>query len=228
MYGTMNILLDTNSDVEEIDFFVANSPYQINVLAQLNDELPKTDVEALEKEIAMPGWGRWSGQAPTRGQKRKLEKAIDDAKRVREAAASARKDANKKSVVISEKVDRKALKYTGTMLPHPFSSREQFERSIRQPLVSFLQTMQCTYPVPWGTITVLIWHSKLISSGFFLKNVVVLQAPEMNTDSAFRNLVRPKVLRAAGQLISPPRMSASSGSVADVPAIVSGRSRSRS
>ena len=112
----------------------------------MNDELPKTDVQALEREIAMPGWGRWSGQAPTRGQKRKLEKAIDEAKKVHNAAASARKDANKKSVIISEKVDRKALKYTGTKLPHPFNSREHFERSMRQPLVTLLQSLQFTAP----------------------------------------------------------------------------------
>lgn len=141
--------MDRNFDVKETDFARIRCTKK-NVLVQLNDELPKADVEALEKEIAMPGWGRWSGQAPTRGQKRKLEKAVDDAKKVREAAASARKDANKKTVIISEKLDRKALKYTGTKLPHPFNSREHFERSIRQPLVTFLQTIQCTAPVLWG------------------------------------------------------------------------------
>lgn len=55
-------------------------------------------------------------------------------RRQREAAAAGRKDAKLKYVVISEKYDKKAIKYTAPAAPFPFTSQEAYERSIRQPL----------------------------------------------------------------------------------------------
>jgi U3 small nucleolar RNA-associated protein 14 len=54
--------------------------------------------------------------------------------RDRAAAAAGRKDAKMKTVVMSEKWDKKAAKYTAGSLPFPYTSREVYEGSIRQPL----------------------------------------------------------------------------------------------
>ena len=55
-------------------------------------------------------------------------------RRQREAAAAGRADSSLKYVVVSEKWDKKAAKYTTPAAPFPFNSPELYERSIRQPL----------------------------------------------------------------------------------------------
>ena len=49
-------------------------------------------------------------------------------------AADRRRDAALKNVIISEKRDKKASKFTVSGVPFPFKTREQFERSVRTPL----------------------------------------------------------------------------------------------
>ena len=41
---------------------------------------------------------------------------------------------NEADVIISEKRDKKGAKFTTAGVPYPFKSREQFERSLRNPL----------------------------------------------------------------------------------------------
>lgn len=54
--------------------------------------------------------------------------------RERAAAVGRRKDAKLDHVVISERWDKKAAKFTTPELPFPFKSKDAYERSIRQPL----------------------------------------------------------------------------------------------
>lgn len=56
--------------------------------------------------------------------------------RQKEAARLGRKDAKLKAVAISERHDKKAFKYNSTALPYPYTSKEAFEGSMRQPLGS--------------------------------------------------------------------------------------------
>ena len=51
-----------------------------------------------------------------------------------DAAAASRKDAALRHVIISEKRNKKASKFTTAGVPFPFKTREQFERSLRNPL----------------------------------------------------------------------------------------------
>ena len=56
------------------------------------------------------------------------------AERDRANAAAGRTDAKMRNVVISEKWDKKAAKYSAGSLPFPYDSKEVYESSIRQPL----------------------------------------------------------------------------------------------
>ena len=82
-----------------------------------------------QKEL--PGWGSWSGvkESKTREKRRiKQRKAV-----FREAAAK-RADAKMDKVIMAENRDKKFLKYSVDKVPFPFTSREQYERAMRQPL----------------------------------------------------------------------------------------------
>ena len=87
---------------------------------------------------ALPGWGSWTGEGIS---KRSL---LRDAKRnarnphlvSTEAGVKPadRRDAKLKGVIVSEKRVKKNAKYLASTLPHPFESRQQYERSLRIPM----------------------------------------------------------------------------------------------
>jgi len=52
----------------------------------------------------------------------------------REELISERTDAKIKHVILNQKKDKKAAKYLNSQVPYPFTSREAYERSLRQPL----------------------------------------------------------------------------------------------
>lgn len=54
--------------------------------------------------------------------------------RRREAAAAGRKDAKLKTVVISERWDKKAAKHNTASVPFPYTSKQLYEATMRQPL----------------------------------------------------------------------------------------------
>eukprot|EP00951_Prasinocladus_malaysianus_P050483 scaffold680897_cov46-Prasinocladus_malaysianus.AAC.1 len=58
----------------------------------------------------------------------------EKAEAARKRAAAERADAKKRAVVISEKFDRKAAKYTAENVPHGFGSKEVYEASMRHPM----------------------------------------------------------------------------------------------
>lgn len=55
-------------------------------------------------------------------------------KKIAGVAPSARADAGKAHLIVSERKDKKASKYFVKDLPHPYTSRAQFERSLEQPV----------------------------------------------------------------------------------------------
>ena len=92
------------------------------------------DKEAAAAEL--PGWGSWGGlgaRPDRRAEQRKQSAAEARAKLIAEASAR-RKDAALRNVIVSEKRDKKAAQFTTAGVPFPFTSREQFERSLRAPL----------------------------------------------------------------------------------------------
>lgn len=96
------------------------------------EELPE-----FEEPADLPGWGKWEADKKT---PKWILKARAKAEEQRKEALSSRKDRRLKHVVISERYDKKAAKYTTTSLPFPFKTREEYERSIRTPLGSDFNT----------------------------------------------------------------------------------------
>ncbi|RIA97330.1 small-subunit processome [Glomus cerebriforme] len=89
------------------------------------------DDEPKEQDLTLPGWGSWSGKGVKKPKKKKLVLAKPLPGGIE---ASKRKDAKLQYVIINEKRIKKAKKYLSTNIPHPFETREQYERSLRTPL----------------------------------------------------------------------------------------------
>ncbi|KAI8887091.1 small-subunit processome [Backusella circina FSU 941] len=102
-----------------------------DVVAEFEDEKMGEIQEDGDKveDLTLPGWGEWAGagikKRKNKKQILKVTKGIDQDKR---------KDAKLKSVIISEKVNKKAEKYRVSAIPFPFKTMEQYERSLRAPI----------------------------------------------------------------------------------------------
>ena len=105
------------------------------------EDFSKEKAETMEEEgdqvvdNGLPGWGSWTGQGISKkaqkAQKRNLARFKTTVKGVQE---DKRKDAALDRVIINEKKVKKNNKYLASELPHPFESREQYQRSLRFPL----------------------------------------------------------------------------------------------
>ena len=93
--------------------------------------LPTPTPSQVEAPSTLPGWGMWAG---AQREPRWMRDAKVKAERDRANAAAGRTDAKMRNVVISEKWDKKAAKYSAGSLPFPYDSKEVYESSIRQPL----------------------------------------------------------------------------------------------
>lgn len=81
---------------------------------------------------SLPGWGSWAGEGVSKkAQKRAKGRFLTTIKGVSEEK---RQDAKLKRVIINEKTVKKNSKYLASELPHPFETRQQYERSLRLPL----------------------------------------------------------------------------------------------
>ena len=75
----------------------------------------------MEEPSVLPGWGTWSN-AKQEPRWLRDKRAAADAEKARLLAA--RRDARTKSVIISEKWDKKAAKYSTPSLPFPYVQKE--------------------------------------------------------------------------------------------------------
>ena len=81
---------------------------------------------------SLPGWGSWAGEGVSKkAQKRAKGRFLTTIKGV---AEDKRQDAKLEKVIINEKRVKKNSKYLASELPHPFESRQQYERALRLPL----------------------------------------------------------------------------------------------
>eukprot|EP00644_Phytophthora_capsici_P015987 jgi/Phyca11/122796/e_gw1.49.85.1 len=120
-------------------------------LAQEKDRLAGQDADAkkgaeVAKLMGMSGWGSWAGDGVkvSRRQIAREQKAKDIAREAKQKALAGRKDARMERVLINEKKDKKAAKYTVKDVPYPFTSREEYEAAMRNPLGSDWNTSQVT------------------------------------------------------------------------------------
>ena len=84
-----------------------------------------------------PGWGDWAGtglagvsEKTLRNRKRQLDTLEEENAKKRVA----RKDGQVYNVMISDRRVKSSSKYKIAAVPHPFTSREEYERSIQMPL----------------------------------------------------------------------------------------------
>ncbi|MCL7028146.1 hypothetical protein MKW94_029812 [Papaver nudicaule] len=98
-------------------------------LETLNEENPEP-----EKPTLVPGWGQWTHVQKKKGLPSWMVKEHAIAQKKREDALKERKDSHLKHVIISERLDKKAEKLHTTTVPHPYTSKEQYEITLRVPL----------------------------------------------------------------------------------------------
>ncbi|KAM3512200.1 hypothetical protein MY11210_004118 [Beauveria gryllotalpidicola] len=83
-------------------------------------------------DTTLPGWGAWVGEGVSRRElKRNAGRFLTKVEGVK---PKDRKDAKLAKVIINEKRIKKNNLYMASQLPHPFESREQYERSLRLPV----------------------------------------------------------------------------------------------
>jgi len=77
-------------------------------------------------DMTVPGWGSWGGRGTKKSQpKPRLIPGVTPA---------ARADAGKAWVITSERKDKKASRYMVKDLPHPYTTKAQFESSLEMPI----------------------------------------------------------------------------------------------
>ncbi|KIW63203.1 hypothetical protein PV04_10068 [Phialophora macrospora] len=105
---------------------------------EVQREFAKEKKETVEDEgdqvidNSLPGWGNWAGEGISKkAQKRAKGRFVTTIKGV---ARDKRQDVKLDKVIVNEKRVKKNSKYLASELPHPFESRQQYERSLRLPL----------------------------------------------------------------------------------------------
>lgn len=104
------------------------------VVATFEQEKRATIQDEDEKVIdnTLPGWGSWTGPGiGKKAQRRNKGKVLT---KIPGIVAEKRQDAKLERVIINEKRVKKNSKYLASSLPHPFETRQQYERSLRLPV----------------------------------------------------------------------------------------------
>lgn len=104
------------------------------VVANFEHEKRATVQDEDEKIIdeTLPGWGSWTGAGiGKKAERRNKGKVLTKIPGIR---AEKRQDAKLDRVIINEKRVKKNSKYLASSLPHPFETRQQYERSLRLPV----------------------------------------------------------------------------------------------
>ncbi|POR35184.1 U3 small nucleolar RNA-associated protein 14 [Tolypocladium paradoxum] len=99
-------------------------------------EREKADVaEADDDKVidkTLPGWGSWVGDGVgNRERKRHQGRFLTKVEGIKKKD---RRDAKLDKVIVNEKRIKKNDRYLASQLPHPFESRQQYERSLRLPV----------------------------------------------------------------------------------------------
>ncbi|KAI4182404.1 MAG: hypothetical protein L6R41_006003 [Letrouitia leprolyta] len=105
-----------------------------NVVGRFEEEKEERMQSEDEKIIdnTLAGWGSWIGAGiGKKAQRRKQKRFLSKQEGVPRAK---RQDAKLDKVIINEKKVKKNVKYLASQLPHPFETRQQYERSLRLPV----------------------------------------------------------------------------------------------
>ncbi|RLN21255.1 hypothetical protein BBJ28_00002860 [Nothophytophthora sp. Chile5] len=120
-------------------------------LALEKDRLASRDSKAkkgaeIAKLVGMSGWGSWAGEGVpvSKRQLAREQQAKDLARAAKQQALAGRKDAKMEKVLINEKKDKRAANFSVKDVPYPFTSREEYEAAMRNPLGSDWNTATAT------------------------------------------------------------------------------------
>lgn len=105
-----------------------------DVIANFEKEKEETMLSEDEKIIdnTLAGWGNWTGPGiGKKAQRRNMNRFLSKQEGIPKAK---RQDAKLDKVIINEKRAKKNAKYLASQLPHPFETRQQYERSLRLPV----------------------------------------------------------------------------------------------
>jgi U3 small nucleolar RNA-associated protein 14 len=109
------------------------------------EEQRRKATEQLRRAAASSGsrqLSRWAQAALAKEEERKAKKVEADAAAA--ARKSSRRDSGLSKVVISEKRDKKLAQHQADVVPFPFTSREAYERSLRNPVGAEWNTLSTT------------------------------------------------------------------------------------
>ncbi|KAI4276595.1 MAG: hypothetical protein LQ337_002378 [Flavoplaca oasis] len=105
-----------------------------DVVANFEKEKEETMKSEDEKTVdeTLAGWGHWTGA----GIGKKVQRRNKNQILAKQAGIpkAQRQDAKLDKVIINEKRVKKNSKYLASQLPHPFETRQQYERSLRLPV----------------------------------------------------------------------------------------------
>ncbi|KAL8723082.1 MAG: hypothetical protein Q9225_000553 [Loekoesia sp. 1 TL-2023] len=105
-----------------------------DVVANFEKEKDETMQSEDEKTVdnTLAGWGSWVGAGiGKKAQRRNKNRFLSKQEGIPQAK---RQDAKLDKVIINEKRVKKNVKYLASQLPHPFETRQQYERSLRLPV----------------------------------------------------------------------------------------------
>ncbi|KAF4992434.1 hypothetical protein FGRMN_7179 [Fusarium graminum] len=113
-----------------------------DVVGQFEEEKAAIAEDEDDKIVdnTLPGWGSWVGDGVSAKEKKRHQGRF--LTKVAGIKKNNRKDAKLEKVMINEKRIKKNDRYLASQLPHPFESRQQYERSLRLPVGPEWQTKE--------------------------------------------------------------------------------------
>jgi U3 small nucleolar RNA-associated protein 14 len=113
--------------------------FQLQKDQEISRELGLNDKKMKVAKDVKAGWGDWAGPGAMMISDKiqaKRDKLLMQIQRDHETLKLQRQDAKKSNIMISEKRVKAQAKYKLAEVPHPFTSREEYERSLQMPLGS--------------------------------------------------------------------------------------------
>nr|CCA18825.1 U3 small nucleolar RNAassociated protein putative [Albugo laibachii Nc14] len=122
-----------------------------DTIAREKDRIASKDSETIKgaevaKLVGMNGWGAWAGEGVPESSRQKsrqlhAEKLVQETKK---QILAKRKDSKLANVLINEKKDKQAAKFTAKEVPYPFTCRAEYEMAMRNPLGNDWNTLHAT------------------------------------------------------------------------------------
>jgi U3 small nucleolar RNA-associated protein 14 len=155
--------------------------------------------------VVKAGWGDWAGPGATlvsakilKTRDRLLSKVeAEDAQQ-----RAKRRDQKIPNVILSDRRIKTAAKYKVATVPHPFTTMEEYERSLQMPIGGTHSTCQppacfaySCFVAPLVLAVVLFIFTALF--------VFVTCADEWNASHVVRSMTKPEIMLRAGRIIEP-------------------------